>query len=314
MKTIIAVFFAVILSATAEWVEIGETVTASVKPGWPGKTGGITCDPSSGEVFLVIPDQGIWKSSDQGKTFARADKGEIGGRCETGFALNFDPRGQRLMCFMIYGNCAGTTDGGKSWAKWKTNHLDFGAVDWEGSGKAMLGLRHEKGGMLTLSTDGGATWTDIQGGFKSLGLFDTQTLVASKGDGILRSTDSGATWTKVSEYKPSGFVVRVFKGVGYWTSDNGLLVSRDKGATWNLLGGAVNAFHGPYFGKDETHLVVVGKNGFMESTDSGKTWKQVAPLPPNYDTGMVGPNYAWDLKANIFYASSMGKPAYKFVR
>ena len=46
-------------SATAEWVEISVAVTTLVKPGWPGKTGGITCDPSSGNVFLVIPDQGI---------------------------------------------------------------------------------------------------------------------------------------------------------------------------------------------------------------------------------------------------------------
>ena len=56
--------------------------------------------------------QGIWKSADQGKTFARADAGEIGGRCETSYALQFDPAGKRLACFMLDGKCAMTADGG----------------------------------------------------------------------------------------------------------------------------------------------------------------------------------------------------------
>ena len=80
------------------WEPISAGVLAKVKPGYPGKTAGVTVDPATGEVYMCVPDQGLWKSTDRGDTFVRADKGEIGGRCETGFALNFDPAGKRYFC------------------------------------------------------------------------------------------------------------------------------------------------------------------------------------------------------------------------
>src|SRR6516165_8830388 len=127
-----------------KWVAIGSAVLEKVKSGYPGKTAGVTVDPASGEVYMVVPDQGLWKSTDKGETFERIDGKAIGGRCETGFALNFDPSGKRLACFMIYGSCASTDDSGKTWTPWKTNHLDFGAVDWGATGKCYIAIRHEK--------------------------------------------------------------------------------------------------------------------------------------------------------------------------
>jgi hypothetical protein len=59
---------------------------------------------------------------------------------------------------------------------------------------------------------------------------------------------------------------------------------------------------------------VVGKDGICETTDAGITGKVVAPLPPDFKVGFTGPNFGWDPNAGIFYASAMGKPAYKFVR
>ena len=82
------------------WKPISHGVTSQVKPGYPGKTAGVAVDPATGDVFMVVPDQGLWKSTDHGGTFARVDDKAIGGRCETGFALDFDPAGKRLMCFM----------------------------------------------------------------------------------------------------------------------------------------------------------------------------------------------------------------------
>jgi len=302
-----------------KWLPISDGVIAKLaqdgkKIGWPGLTGGVTVDPASGDVYMVVCDLGIWKSSDKGESFERVDGGKVGGRCETGFGLNFDPAGKRLMCFMVYGGSALTTDSGKTWTASKVSHVDFGAVDWEDTAKCMLTLRHESGGKLALTTDGAQTWKDIDKGVKAVGLFDANSLLASKGDGILRSTDGGATWTKVCDTTPAGFVMRTFKGVGYWTSKHGLLASKDKSATWAVLGAPVDALLGPCFGKDESHIVVVGKAGFLETTDGGKSWKEAAPTPAGFGTGPVGPNYAWDPNANIFYASSMGKPTLKYER
>lgn len=312
------------------WVNISDSVLSSLKAkgktiGYPGGTAGVAVNPGNGDVFMVVPDNGLWQSSDQGKTFVRVDGGKIGGRCETGFALDFDPSGKRLACFMIYGACASTVDAGKTWTPWSTNHLDFGVVDWAKSGKTMVALRHESGGVLCMTTDGGKTWQDLgrpgpdkkpikdDRGFNTVGIFDSMTIMASKGAGILRSADGGKTWTRVHDAKLVAPVMRVHKNVGYWMSDQGILASKDQGANWKLIC-KVNAVFGPWFGADEKHMVVVGRDGFSESRDAGQTWKLVAPLPPEFNTSLVGPNYAWDVNRNIFYASSMGKPTYKLQR
>jgi photosystem II stability/assembly factor-like uncharacterized protein len=300
----------------AEWVNISDPVTNSLKPGYAGPTAGVVVDRANGNVFMVVNDLGLYRSTDHGATFARCDDKAIGGRCETGWALQADPAGKRLACFMIYGSSAMTTDGGATWTKFKDSHFDFGAVDWTDTGKRLLALRHEKNGMLTTSDDGGATWKDLEKGYAFLGVFDHSTFVATKEKepGIFRSTDAGATWAKVSDLKPTGGVVVVFDGVGYWPTGKSLLVSRDKGATWADLGTAVEATHGPIFGKDANHFVVIGKSGFLETKDAGKTFQPAAPLPPGFVAKQTGPNFAWDVAGNIFYGSTMMKPTSKFER
>jgi photosystem II stability/assembly factor-like uncharacterized protein len=303
-----------------QWVPISHEITAKVKPGYPGKTSGVAVDPVTGDVFMVVPDQGIWKSSDHGKSFERVDGGRVSGRCETGFALDADTAGRRLMCFMIYGSSAGTSDGGKTWNASKATHLDFGAVDWESGGKCLVALRHESDGQLCYSDDEAQTWTKLDRGFVAVGIFDQNAIVASRGKGLVRSEDGGKTWTQVSDVEPAGRVMRVYHGVGYWTTDRGLLVSRDRGQTWALEGMPVSAVFGPLFGRNPhlgrnpLHLVVVGKQGFQETIDGGKTWQVVAPLPADFHVGIVGPSYAWDPVADIFYASAMGKDTVKFER
>jgi hypothetical protein len=306
-------------SEQGRWIPISTSTTDELtksgkKIGYPGLTAGVATDRTNGDIYMVVCDLGIFKSTDQGKSFARADGGAIGGRCETGFALNVDPAGKRMAAFMIYGK-AGSLTADSQWHQWKTNHLDFGAVDWEATGQALLAIRHESGGVLALSTDNGATWTDLGKGFKNVvGLFDAKTLIASKSKGLERSTDGGQTWTAVSDITPTGAVMSVYKGVGYFTTDRGLLVTKDQGQTWNIQGKEVKALAGPYFGKDEKQIVVATKDGLMETTDAGTMWKVAAPLPPDFKHSLVGPNYGWDPERNILYGSTMGKPTYRYQR
>ncbi|MFO0822924.1 MAG: hypothetical protein U0792_07360 [Gemmataceae bacterium] len=297
-----------------KWVPISESITSKFKPGPFTKTAGVAVDPTTGDVYMIVSDQGMWKSTNMGESFERVDGKTIGGRCETGFALNFDPSGKRLACFMIYGSSGSTDDSGKTWTAWKTSHLDFGAVDWGATGKCFLAIRHEKQGMLTLSTDAGKTWTDLGKDFVRVGLFDEKVLVCGRKKGLARSEDGGKTWSDVSDVTPAGYVMVVKDGIGYWATEKGLFVSKDKGKTWEIQGAAVSAVHGPYFGKKPENMVVVGKDGFLETTDGGKAWKKVAPLPEGFKVGGVGPNYAWDPVNDIFYASSMGKETFRFKR
>lgn len=319
---------------TDSWAPISDGVLKRLadegkKVAWPGGTAGVSVDRSNGDVYMIVPDQGVWKSADRGATFTRVDSGSVGGRCETGFALNADPMGGRMACFMLDGAAAILSAGtwkpleqlGRGW--------DYGTVDWSAKEpKTILAVHHESGEDLHLSADGGKSWKLLGKDYTAIGIFDSKTFVASQGVGILRSVDGGATWTKVSDHTPTGRVLCVFKGTGYWVSKEGLLVSRDRGATWQTQGKPIEAAWGPFFGKSERQIAVVGRMGgeagFYRTDDGGQTWKLTAPFPT---FGKEGPpewtpskqwaagwfvNFGWDPIGDVYYASRMGHPTLKY--
>ncbi len=319
-------------------------------------TGGVVADRAGGEVFAVVTGkeifkekgQGLWKSTDGGATFARVDGGVISGRCETGYGLYMDPNGRRLYCFMLDGASGFTLDGGQTWEKLAQMHRgwDCAAVDWSADRpQTLFAVEHESGGKQFVSTDGGKSWKQVGDSPKDqpkftfgVGVVDAKTLVRwnATAGGIERSTDTGATWTKVSDELPTGHVMVVFKGACYWVGTKGLLVSHDQGATWSWQGQSptdgipvVNpktatpdslhapAAWGPYFGKDEKHIVVASKDSIVETTDAGAHWTLVAPLPDPFKRP-PGPgwylNVAFDPVHNTLYTSWMGKPTYRWQR
>ncbi len=308
----------------SQWVDISANVLQSLADqgktiGYPGKTAGITVDRITGDVFMVVPDQGIWRSSDHGDSFTRIDGGVIGGRCETSFSLNFNPLGKGLACFMLDGPSGYSLDGGRTWHKMTQNQRgwDAGSVLWSADKTTRISaLRHECGGEIYTSGDMGKTWTLKGNAFASVGILSPDTFVATreKEPGIFRTTDGADSWTRVSDLQPAGRDIRILKDVAYWTGAKGLLVSRDLGKTWSVQGQEVECSFGPYFGKDEKNIMVAGKLGFFHTTDGGLHWEKVAPLPPDFPVYMPGwfLNFGWDPHANILYASRMGQPAYKY--
>jgi photosystem II stability/assembly factor-like uncharacterized protein len=322
------------------WVPISNGVLQSLadegkKPSWPGGTAGVSVDRSNGDVYMVVPDQGVWKSTDRAASFSRVTAGGangLGGRCETGYALNADPAGGRMACFMLDGSAGMLYAGAKLWRSFQPHGRgwDFGAVDWSTEGRTLLAVHHESGGELYGSTDSGKSWSLLGKGYTAIGIFDSQTFVASTGTGIVRSTDGGATWRKISNSTPTGRVLSVFKGVGYWVSSEGLLVSKDKGLTWQPQGKPIEAAWGPFFGKTEQEIAVVGRvgsvAGFWRTDDGGKTWKLAAPFPtlageapPDWTPSKQWAagwflNFGWDPIGDVFYMSRMGHPTFKYQR
>ena len=72
----------------------------------------------------------------------------------------------------------------------------------------------------------------------------------------------------------------LFRGAHYLGSTNGLLVTKDQGASWQEQGAAVNIWQGPFIGRDEKEMLVIGRDGVFMTRNAGATWKQVAGLKP----------------------------------
>jgi photosystem II stability/assembly factor-like uncharacterized protein len=330
------------LATAAEWVNISDPLVASLdldpKKQWPGGTAGIIVDRTTGDLFMAVSASGLFKSTDRGATFTRCDDGKIGGRCETASALCIDPASSRLACFMLDGKCGMTLDGGKTWQPFKDvgRNWDFAAVDWTSEKPQVIyAARHESGGEMYVSTDAGASWKqlDKDNAYSAVGVVDANIFLTSKGQGLLRSTDQGKEWKKVSDFTPISRVMQTMNGVHYFfakdpaapgdkrtpaTFQSFLIVSKDKGETWAKQRATIDAAWGPYFGKDEKHLITLGRKGMIiESTDGGQTWKDVIALPPKgYDTSRPGwfTNVAYDPKSDTFYISKMGLAAMKYER
>jgi photosystem II stability/assembly factor-like uncharacterized protein len=166
-----------------------------------------------------------------------------------------------------------------------------------------------------------------------LGVVDGQTFLLSTGEGVLLSNDQGKTWAKVSDLVPLTRVMQTIGGKHYFFArtaegaaqknvrayDAFLVVSKDSGKTWEKQGKNVDAAWGPIFGKDDKHIITLGRRGvIMESTDAGETWKEVAALPASkeYVTNTPGwfQNLGYDPKGDVFYVSRMGAPAFKYQR
>jgi photosystem II stability/assembly factor-like uncharacterized protein len=312
--------------AGAGWINISDPLIAMVTNSgtrikWPGNTGGIAVDRKTGDVFLEVCNLGLWKSTDHGQNFTRVAEGKIGGRCEFGYAVNCDPAGSRIACFMLDGNCGMTLDGGKTWQPFAPmgRNWDYGAVDWaEPQAKSIFAARHESGGEMYTSSDAGASWHFIgkHPEFNSVGVFDSMTLLAGREDGIVRSADGGELWAKISDFHPVGRVAVNFDGLTYWLAREGIISSSDMGATWQRVGAAVDAGWGPLFGKNAQQILVAGFQGFLKTGDGGKTWERIAPMPP-FQGGLIPKlpgqfiTIGWDPNANILYASRMGSAAYR---
>jgi photosystem II stability/assembly factor-like uncharacterized protein len=204
----------------------------------------------------------------------------------------------------------------------KCQHVDWCAIDWSTpSMKFALAFKHESGGLLLLSRDGGQSFTEAGKGHGfGAWVFDTDTAVVAlakskdkpKG-GIVRTTDGGKTFTPVAEYatvalpKPQGDVL-------YWLVEGALLKGTEKGAKWEKVSNVKDARYGPIFGKDAKHMFVLTTAGVVESTDSGVTWTKPVPVPKELK-GVSGLTWLeYDPKNDLLYVMKMGSDLYKLPR
>jgi photosystem II stability/assembly factor-like uncharacterized protein len=318
--------------AQEHWVDITSSLIARLtnngaKPPWPGGISGVVVNRTNGATTIKIVGLGLWRSSDQGQNWTRIDQNVISGRDETGWATSLDQNAPgRIASFSLDGSAGWTTDG-SHWKPFTTlgRNWDYGSIDWAApQPETIIAAKHETTppGEIYVSEDGGTNWhklsihlTEKRDRISMVGALAPKTFIYSNGDGIHRSTDSGLSWTKVSPANPQTRIPILFQSTHYLGTTNGLIVSRDLGITWHSQGAAANIWQGPFFGRTEKEMVVVGSDGILLTRDAGETWKHVAALKSKETGFLFTPNwfgcYAWDPINNLLYASAMGNAVYR---
>jgi len=315
-------------TAADTWIDISSAQVDQLgKQPWPGGCAGTAVNRLNGDVLVNMVGHGLWKSSDQGRTWARLDGGVISGRGECGWSVQVDQNDpKRVAVFSLDGDAGYTVDG-KHWKKFTSlgRNWDFGSVDWASPAASVILVgKHESGGEVYKSADAGATWTKlpiVMDPVKKMdecmiGVMDETTFIYSYANGIHRSTDAGATWTQVSASQPRSKIPVLFKKTHYLCTSEGLIASHDLGATWHTQGEAVDIWQGPFFGADEKTMVAAGPQGIYKTTDGGKTWTKISGLRPNlnqhfsFATKWYG-CYSWDPVNDAIYTTCMSHPAFK---
>jgi photosystem II stability/assembly factor-like uncharacterized protein len=317
----IAILFLIVpMTARADWEGVAAQLIDTEKPGYGGLSG-VAVDRRTGDVFIFLSNKGLYRSTDLGKTWIKPKKA-LQGRTETPGCIEFDPDGKRISLALVYGTpLAISADLGESWNIAKASHIDWCTVDWtDPQTKFMLTLKHESGGTLLVSRDGGTTFTEVGKDFGPAYIFDGETAIASEAKSktkpnprLLRTVDGGKTFEPVADYLARA-VPRFFKGTLYWLTESALISSSDKGKTWKKISDVKNGRCGPVFGKRAEHMFVLTTDGIIESTDGGAAWAKPIALPKE----MKGINYMtwldYDPIHDVLYTTKMSADLYKLKR
>ncbi|HUQ88136.1 MAG TPA: hypothetical protein VM096_11290 [Vicinamibacterales bacterium] len=225
----------------------------------------------------IMPGDGVYKSSDAGKTWANVGFKNVDAISK----IRIHPTNPDIVWVAVFGLYYGpsdergvfkTTDGGKTWKKTLFKDARTGAVD--------IAVDTKNPNILFA-----AMWEAYR--------VEYQMSSGGPGSGLYKSTDGGETWSEITRNPgmPAGMVGRI--GVALTAADSnrvyalvenengGLFVSDDAGASWKLINPSrairQRAFYYTHvFGDPSNKDVVYMQNtSVFRSTDGGKTTAQI---------------------------------------
>lgn len=255
----------------ALWQSIAPpTVTSDFNFGSPTDNYGycsIVLDPTDQSIIVGTCFQGLWKSSNQGSTWAKINTGTGGSLMDGGkiWALEIDPFNHLNLWAAAGDSGVGpykSTDGGVSWAivtltgppasapdpysiKFDPYTADHILIAWHSGWASYSGNSG-----VSETTDAGATWTHYTpttspawtAGGNACFFLDTSShwLMVTNGN-IWRTTNNGSTWTQVIAQNISHGASNCLTRVGttwYIAVQTDVLYSNDNGATWTATTGS----------------------------------------------------------------------------
>jgi len=272
----------------------------------------------SGEACIrgnISYGHGVYKSVDGGKSWKNIglkDTRHIG-------AVIVDPKNPTIVFVAALGHAYGpneergifrTTDGGATWQKVLSKDNKTGAIDvvfdpnnsstlfaslWEVYRTPWSLNSGGPGSGLYKSTDGGTTWTRLEGHGLPAGNMgrigvsvsgaDSNRVYAmienKEGGGLYRSDDGGENWTLLNQdgrlRQRPWYFSHIFadpkSADTVYVLNTGMFRSTDAGRTFNLLPAPHGDHHGLWIDPDDPRRMINGDDGGATvSTDGGMTW------------------------------------------
>jgi photosystem II stability/assembly factor-like uncharacterized protein len=305
-----------------DWQAIPLDQLTKDKPGYGGLSG-IVVDHKTGDLYVYVSDLGLYLSTDQGKKWTKLAHGPTKGRTEWPGCLQIDPTGREriLAAATVYGGpvAAGQlgADGQWGFVSDKSSHVDWCAVDWDSpEPKLLLALKHESGGALIVSRDGGKTFDEVGKGYGPAYIFDKDTAVVAEAKtkdkpkpSLQRTTDAGKTFTPCADYAATA-LPKWRDGALYWLTDSALIRTTDAGKSWEKLGDVKDGRYGPIFGKEAKQMFVLTGAGVIESSDGGATWSKPVAPPADLKGVSVLTWIEYDPLNDVVYLMKMGSDLY----
>jgi len=263
--------------------------------------GGITWDMqhgNSGEsfwsVFFIDESEGwtvgwskIYHTTDKGETWEKQDRPSMFGDLTDVFFINPDTG----WIVGTYNTVLKTTDGGLNWIKISNslaNEKSYYSVSFtdEMHGCAVGGMMTFEGGVISITDDGGLTWSETTppdcSNFERVVFLSSDTGWVCGYRGELRYTiDGGSTWIDKSNIHYGSL-----QDIYFFTKMKGILFSHsetrltyDGGETWDsIIHIGQNMSTNRFSSWKINEGILVGYNGKMNRTlDGGNSWENLNP-------------------------------------
>ena len=272
---------------------INETSNLAATPSECGGLGLVSAKPDEDLLIAGIAQNGLWSSTDGGDSWTQfGDSAAIKNRIT---AIVYDP--VNTMSFWEAGtyNLDGvyqTTDDGSHFVSEGISNVDFFSPDFgDPDRQTQLAGGHEQPQTVYHSADGGKTWDMIGKGLPSdtfcdvpLVIDPSTYLVGCYGghNGIYRSENAGTDWTSVSDNGGGAPPLVAQDGTIFWPSGaaNGFVKSTDSGKTWSAVMAADTITNVAFVELPDHRIAAVGKSAVMISSDDGETWQAATSQLP----------------------------------